>query len=891
MASLFWYRFSGCCDTVEFQIQASSPPYTFVVGSSYYVSTDFYEGCAEVISIGFTPGVSVFSLKSADSTQFGSCASCIGSNPCPAAPSITPSYTAKPTSTPSNTATNTYTPTITPTTSATQTPTVTPTNTSTPTYTPTNTLTPTNSATVSPTPSVTTSETPTYTPTASETPTNTPTSTVTSTYTPTASITPSVTNTLTSLPNINCTPGPSSTPTQTYTPTITSTPSTACTYNSFCLYSNFSATSIYDGTYFNYGFYNNKSLFYGPDTIGKGFIYFNTGDSRWCLSTCEGGECILFGPTKSTNACPDLDSGIFGTSCPSPTPTCSGNACAAFDFSAVLDCITISGLTPTQTQTNTMTPSVTQTVTPTQYCINKSVSVSGSTFYFPNLTPTPSSTLAASKNCVITDQKDFTIFESVFSSQTNKLLTDCRLGKTYIVSEIIPFNTGATFNAVIDYKPVCVTYTQDVFSPSINVLQSIQSGNLFECRWCAPFPSSTPTQSVTVTPTITPTITYTPSSTPCVSTGIDFKFVVGKGIQGNPTYVVSSIVQQSDNKLLISGSFSGYNGNQSYGIIRVSSTGSYDYTFDSSLGFSGSSFLNMRPNRMSIQKDGKIICVGYFTSYSGINQNYICRLNTDGTLDTSFAVGVGFNSFVTNVGLQSDGKIICVGYFTSYNGNFCNRICRLNSDGTFDNTFTTGSGLSAAAFELKILSDDSILICGGFSSYNGTSANRIIKLLPTGVIDASFVYGSGFNNTTNRLDIDNDGNVYVIGSFTTYDGTTVPKYIVKLDKYGSVDSTFSSNLGAGFTTGGPTIIKIGNYNEIYVGCATVTVIGGINYRGIFKISTDGIISTNFVPSVGFYGGYPQSLFIDNSGNVVVGGTFTTYDSLSFPGLVKLKPCQ
>src|SRR5437868_48863 len=68
----------------------------------------------------------------------------------------------------------------------------------------------------------------------------------------------------------------------------------------------------------------------------------------------------------------------------------------------------------------------------------------------------------------------------------------------------------------------------------------------------------------------------------------------------------------------------------------------------------------------AIQSDGKIIIGGDFTSYNGTAINYIARLNRDGSLDTSFHVGTGTNWWVYTTAIQNDGKIIIGGEFLSY---------------------------------------------------------------------------------------------------------------------------------------------------------------------------------------------------------------------------------
>jgi uncharacterized delta-60 repeat protein len=101
----------------------------------------------------------------------------------------------------------------------------------------------------------------------------------------------------------------------------------------------------------------------------------------------------------------------------------------------------------------------------------------------------------------------------------------------------------------------------------------------------------------------------------------------------------------------------------------------------------------------AIQSDGKIIIGGSFTTYNGTLINNIARLNADGTLDLTFNPGTGANDSVLGTAIQSDGKIIIGGGFTSYNGTAINRIARLNADGTIDLTFNPGTGVSNYVFE------------------------------------------------------------------------------------------------------------------------------------------------------------------------------------------------
>ena len=522
MASLLWIQVSGCCDNNLFQFQYLSPTYTFSANTSYYVITDLYTGCTYTVGSGFNTGYTVHNLVSASTLTFTSCTSCESTFTCAPVPTRTPTPTPRPSSsptrTPTPTPTITLTPTHTPTQTVTKTPTVTPTVTQTPTntatVTPTRTVTPTitPTTTVTPTNTITPSITPTHTPTRTVTPTNTltatptPTPSITATNTPTPSITPTITPT----PTITKTPLPTFAVTPTTTPSIsatqTPTPSATspfqCGQSSFCVFVNLTSYEQYNGTYYNYGEFNGKAMFYAPDSVTPSYIYYNSSQTRWCLSETSGGTCVLFGPTGSSSLCPDLDDTLFDTVCPTPTPTASD--CYGFDFTATFDCTVTSGSTPTPTPTATVTPTPTITPSPTVVCNTKALSFSAVNYNFPGVTQTPSPTPSnLPKTVSVTGSSSFTSFSSTFTSTLSKLLIDCLDPLSYVVSEPVPFNTGATFSAIIDGNPVCVTYSSDTFAPPTAKLDSIESGNLFNCSFCTPAYSPTPTPTPTVTPTPT----------------------------------------------------------------------------------------------------------------------------------------------------------------------------------------------------------------------------------------------------------------------------------------------------------------------------------------------------------------------------------------------------
>src|SRR5690606_11284233 len=84
--------------------------------------------------------------------------------------------------------------------------------------------------------------------------------------------------------------------------------------------------------------------------------------------------------------------------------------------------------------------------------------------------------------------------------------------------------------------------------------------------------------------------------------------------------------------------------------------------------------------------DGKILIGGNFTTYDGVPCGRIARLLPDGTLDTSFGGGAGFNDDVWTITRLPDGGVLVGGWFTSYDGHPVSKAVKLSADGTLDTT-------------------------------------------------------------------------------------------------------------------------------------------------------------------------------------------------------------
>ena len=346
-------------------------------------------------------------------------------------------------------------------------------------------------------------------------------------------------------------------------------------------------------------------------------------------------------------------------------------------------------------------------------------------------------------------------------------------------------------------------------------------------------------------------------------------------------------VDNSINKIYAAGPFAVYNGNSDYtSLIRLNTDGSIDTSFDCSVGF------NYAAEIVETDSNGKVYVGGLFTSYKGVARNRFVRLNSDGSLDNSFNIGTGFNGIVYNLKFDSDGKIYVVGAFTAYNGVTKRGIVKLNTDGSIDNTFDVGDGFrlsvgastGVAVYALNIDNNGKIYVGGDFTVYRGTTVNRICRINTDGTLDTDFVVaGTGFNSTVRDIAVDSNNDIYVGGLFTNYNGTT-NNYLSKLTSSGDIDPTFTNTFGfrTGTSISSTSVfqVKIDTSGKICVVGDFTTWDGSVtNANRMVRLNTDGSVDSSFSMTLG-----PSSnvycLDFDSNGDWYIGGAFTTYKGVS-----------
>jgi len=222
---------------------------------------------------------------------------------------------------------------------------------------------------------------------------------------------------------------------------------------------------------------------------------------------------------------------------------------------------------------------------------------------------------------------------------------------------------------------------------------------------------------------------------------------------------------QGDDKILVGGSFSLFNSINRPGIVRLNTNGAVDLTFNVGSGANNTVYA------IAVQPDGKVLIGGDFTQVNGTPYNRVARLNRNGSLDLTFTnLGTGFNAAVRAILVQSDGRLVVGGSFTSVNGVTRNYLARMNSDGSLDTNFMAGvSGADNTVYALALQPDGKIIAGGDFGQFNGVTRLRLTRLNPDGTTDPTINFGSGADGLINALVLQPDRKIVIGGGFTSYD--------------------------------------------------------------------------------------------------------------------------
>lgn len=332
---------------------------------------------------------------------------------------------------------------------------------------------------------------------------------------------------------------------------------------------------------------------------------------------------------------------------------------------------------------------------------------------------------------------------------------------------------------------------------------------------------------------------------------------------------------QKNGQIILSGQFESVNGEvvfkkndyfSYYGIIRLNQNGRLDLGFNSNVGAEG------EISDILIKSDDKILISGSFTKYNNEHASFIVQLDPNGNIDTSFNYENGPNGPVFSMNSQSDCSTIISGYFTNYNNIPRNRLARINNDGSLDHSIFnySRSNFNVGVKKVILQSDNKIIVLTLGTTYNGINIGPLVRLHPGGNLDTSFVSPifesyDQYDYTKIKLrfydvSLQKDGKILVAGNFSKANGKLV-KNVVRLNSDGSLDSDFNTTLMN-------QRVYFSLYDEdlnIYTYKDFIVIVGLVHespssYYAVF-LNLDGTVANDFM-------GYYHDISIEHPGKVV-----------------------
>lgn len=287
---------------------------------------------------------------------------------------------------------------------------------------------------------------------------------------------------------------------------------------------------------------------------------------------------------------------------------------------------------------------------------------------------------------------------------------------------------------------------------------------------------------------------------------------------------------------------------------------------------------NERVLAVAVQTDGKIVIGGWFTSVNGVSRNRLARLNADGSLDTTFKPGSGANNYVDAVAIQPDGKIVIGGLFSSVGGLARNAIARVNADGSSDTSFHPGSGANGEVYALFVQFDGKIVLGGSFTGFDNVQRFNIARVNANGSLDGAFFPSpSGPVLTLGGQ----GGNIIAGGAFTSVDGVT-RHALAAFDQNGLLDPLFGSGDGADETV---HVVRVQPDGKVLIGGLFAMVDGAIRNK-IARLNPDGSVDLDFDPGVGA-NSWVHAIAVQSDGKIVLGGEFTAVGGVARNFLARL----
>ncbi len=325
--------------------------------------------------------------------------------------------------------------------------------------------------------------------------------------------------------------------------------------------------------------------------------------------------------------------------------------------------------------------------------------------------------------------------------------------------------------------------------------------------------------------------------------------------------VGNSVAVLPDGRVLVAGS-AVVAGNSDFLLMRYNVDGSLDTTFGGGDGIVTTDIAggNDSANSIQVLASGKVLVAGH-AMVAGNNDFTLVQYNADGSLDTTFGggdgivtvdIGSGTSDSISEIAIQSDGKIVVVG----------STVARFNADGSLDTSFGGGDGIvdsmpiDNGARSVAIQSDGKILV-GGFTFSHFWTDSTILRYNIDGTLDTTFS-GDGIathsfsadEDWINDIVVQSDGKIVAVGA--GWGGTIVSR----LNTDGSLDTGFGTGGSATFnsTVGYEEAFSVALQADgriVVAGLGQPSGSGGPLDVIVLRVNVDGTLDNSFGGGDGF----------------------------------------
>lgn len=313
---------------------------------------------------------------------------------------------------------------------------------------------------------------------------------------------------------------------------------------------------------------------------------------------------------------------------------------------------------------------------------------------------------------------------------------------------------------------------------------------------------------------------------------------------------LNAVATQSDDKVIVGGFFTSWNGQPRSTVVRLNADGTLDPSFASL------AWKSAEVHDLAVDAQDRIYVCGQWQTVEGAARPAVIRLKADGTLDATYPSDSRWLNNGKRIMLMTNGSVIYNGNAAFLNGAALENhaFLRLNPDGTantdFSKRFADAGYLKAGAMLFAELSDGRLQLMG--DPFKGGENQRGVRFNLDGSPDPGWATDITKSGVMTDIAIQADGGILVSGSFSS-----PGRSLIRVQPDGKVDPAFV----APTPTGNGSLVRLDRS-------------GGIYWRDgsdFWKLGANGASSQDF--KVDFDSGGPLDVAFDSKGRIVLAGTF------------------